>query len=96
MATVTYPGEASPAPAGAVITVSFLLDGQEYTAVNASVAKFDETICFLILCPPGTTSTTALEQAVPGWLASRGHADGSAIGAACPGRSARWAWGAAE
>ncbi len=31
---VTYYGEAGPGPAGTVLTVDFVLDGQEYTADN--------------------------------------------------------------
>ncbi len=31
---VTYYSEAGPGPAGSVLTVSFELDGQEYTAIN--------------------------------------------------------------
>ncbi len=32
--TVTHYGENAPRPAGTVLTVSFLLDGQDYTAIN--------------------------------------------------------------
>ena len=31
---VLYYGEAGPRPAGTVLTVDFVLDGQEYTAIN--------------------------------------------------------------
>ena len=40
---VTYYGEAGPGPAGTVLTVDFVLDGQEYTAINGGPEfTFDE------------------------------------------------------
>ena len=49
--TVTRYGEAGPGPAGTVLTVSFLLDGQEYTAINGGpLFSFDEAISLLINC----------------------------------------------
>lgn len=48
---VTYYGEAGPGPAGTVLTVDFLLDGQEYTAINGGPQfTFDEAISLLINC----------------------------------------------
>ena len=48
---VTYYGEAGPGPAGTVLTVDFLLDGQEYTAINGGPQfNFDEAISLLINC----------------------------------------------
>ena len=35
---VTHYGEAGPRPAGTVLTVDFVLDGQEYTAINGGPA----------------------------------------------------------
>ena len=48
---VTYYGEAGPRPAGMVLTVDFVLDGQEYTAINGGPEfTFDEAISLLINC----------------------------------------------
>ncbi|MGZ8752918.1 MAG: VOC family protein, partial [Acidimicrobiia bacterium] len=48
---VTYYGEAGPGPVGTVLTVDFLLDGQEYTAINGGPQfTFDEAISLLINC----------------------------------------------
>ena len=49
--TVTYYGEGAPGPAGTVMTVDFVLDGQEYTAINGGPQfTFDEAISLLINC----------------------------------------------
>ena len=48
---VTHYGEAGPRPAGTVLTVDFVLDGQEYTAINGGPEfTFDEAISLLINC----------------------------------------------
>jgi predicted 3-demethylubiquinone-9 3-methyltransferase (glyoxalase superfamily) len=48
---VTYYGEAGPRPAGMVLTVEFVLDGQEYVAINGGPQfTFDEAISLLINC----------------------------------------------
>ncbi len=48
---ITYFGEAGPREAGMVLTVDFLLDGQEYTAINGGPDfTFDESISLLINC----------------------------------------------
>jgi predicted 3-demethylubiquinone-9 3-methyltransferase (glyoxalase superfamily) len=48
---VSYYGEAGPRPAGTVLTVEFVLDGQEFTAINGGPQfTFDEAISFLINC----------------------------------------------
>ncbi len=44
-------GEGMPLPAGTAMTVSFTLDGQEFTALNGGpVFKFNESVSFYILC----------------------------------------------
>lgn len=44
-------GEAGPGPAGSVLTVEFVLDGQPYTAINGGPQfTFDEAISLLINC----------------------------------------------
>jgi predicted 3-demethylubiquinone-9 3-methyltransferase (glyoxalase superfamily) len=48
---VTYYGEAGPRPAGTVLTVEYVLDGQEFTAINGGPEfTFDEAISLLITC----------------------------------------------
>lgn len=48
---ISYYGEAGPRPAGTVLTVDFVLDGQEFTAINGGPEfTFDEAISFLIHC----------------------------------------------
>src|SRR4029077_15604428 len=48
---VTYYGEAAPGPAGTVLAVEFVLDGQEYTAINGGPEfTFDEAISLLVNC----------------------------------------------
>jgi predicted 3-demethylubiquinone-9 3-methyltransferase (glyoxalase superfamily) len=48
---VSYYGEAGPRPAGTVLTVDFVLDGQEFTAINGGPEfTFDEAVSFLIEC----------------------------------------------
>jgi predicted 3-demethylubiquinone-9 3-methyltransferase (glyoxalase superfamily) len=51
IASVTRYGEAGPREAGTVLTVDFVLDGQEFTAINGGTQfTFDEAISFLISC----------------------------------------------
>ncbi|MEW6472428.1 MAG: VOC family protein [Actinomycetota bacterium] len=48
---VSHYTEAGPRPAGMVMTVSFVLDGQEYVALNGGPEfKFSEAISLLINC----------------------------------------------
>ncbi len=48
---VTRYGDAGPGPKGAVMTVNFVLDGQEFTALNGGpVFKFTEAISFTVDC----------------------------------------------
>ena len=48
---VTHYGEGGPKPAGSVLTVDFVLDGQEYTAINGGPQfTFDEAISLLVNC----------------------------------------------
>lgn len=48
---VTRYGEAGPRSAGTVMTVDFVLDGQEFTAINGGPEfTFDEAVSFLINC----------------------------------------------
>ena len=48
---VTYYNEAGPRPAGTVLSVAFVLDGQEYLAINGGPQfTFDEAISFMVNC----------------------------------------------
>ena len=48
---VTRYGEAGPGPKGSVMTVRFLLHGQEFTALNGGpIFKFTEAISFMVHC----------------------------------------------
>jgi predicted 3-demethylubiquinone-9 3-methyltransferase (glyoxalase superfamily) len=48
---ISYFGEAGPRPAGMVLTVSFELEGQEFTALNGGPEfKFTEAISLLVNC----------------------------------------------
>ena len=48
---ITYYNDAGPGPAGSVLTVSFELDGQEYTGINGGPQfTFDEAVSLLISC----------------------------------------------
>jgi predicted 3-demethylubiquinone-9 3-methyltransferase (glyoxalase superfamily) len=49
--TVTHYGEAGPRDAGMVLTVDFVLDGQQLTALNGGPQfTFDEAISFVVHC----------------------------------------------
>ena len=48
---ITYYSEAGPGPAGTVLTVTFELDGQEYTGINGGpMFTFDEAVSLLVHC----------------------------------------------
>ncbi len=48
---VSYYGEAGPRPAGTILTVDFVLDGQPFTAINGGPDfTFSEAISLLVNC----------------------------------------------
>ncbi|MYV56432.1 VOC family protein [Streptomyces sp. SID3212] len=48
---ISYYGEAGPGEAGTVLTVEFVLDGQDYLAINGGPQfTFDEAVSFAIDC----------------------------------------------
>lgn len=48
---ITRYGDAGPLPAGTVLTVTFELDGQEFTALNGGPEfKFTEAVSFFVHC----------------------------------------------
>jgi len=48
---VSYYSDAGPGKAGTVLTVDFVLDGQEFTAINGGPQfHFDEAVSFLVNC----------------------------------------------
>jgi predicted 3-demethylubiquinone-9 3-methyltransferase (glyoxalase superfamily) len=51
ISSVSYYGEAGPRPSGTVLTVDFVLDGQEFTAINGGPQfPFTEAVSLLITC----------------------------------------------
>jgi predicted 3-demethylubiquinone-9 3-methyltransferase (glyoxalase superfamily) len=76
---VTHYTEAGPGPAGTVLTVSFLLDGQKLTAINGGPQfTFDEAISFEISCKDQAevdyywdTLSEGGEESQCGWLKDR-------------------------
>lgn len=73
---VSHYGEAGPRPAGTVLTVSFELDGQPFTALNGGPQfSFDEAISFEIACRDQdevdhywNALTEGGEESMCGWL----------------------------
>src|SRR3954449_10051815 len=48
---IFYYGEAGPRPAGMVLTVDFVLDGQDFTAINGGPEfTFNESVSLLVNC----------------------------------------------
>jgi predicted 3-demethylubiquinone-9 3-methyltransferase (glyoxalase superfamily) len=76
---VTYYGEAGPREAGMVLTVDFVLDGQQYTAINGGPDfTFNEAVSLLINCADQaeidhywTCLTEGGEEGPCGWLKDR-------------------------
>jgi predicted 3-demethylubiquinone-9 3-methyltransferase (glyoxalase superfamily) len=76
---VSYYGEAGPREAGMVLTVDFLLDGQELTAINGGPDfTFDEAISLMINCRDQdeidyywTKLSEGGEEGPCGWLKDR-------------------------
>jgi len=76
---VSYYGEAGPRPAGTVLTVDFVLDGQVITAINGGPEfTFDEAISLLINCADQdevdyywAKLTEGGEEGQCGWLKDR-------------------------
>ena len=73
---VTHYTEGGPGRAGDVMTVNFVLDGQEYTAINGGpMFTFDEAISLLVNCADQdeidyywATLSEGGEEGVCGWL----------------------------
>ena len=76
---ISHFGEAGPRPAGMVLTVSFELDGHEFTALNGGPEfKFNEAISFQIRCETQdevdqywAKLTEGGEEGPCGWLKDR-------------------------
>jgi len=77
--TVSHYGDAGPREAGMVLTVDFVLDGQEFTAINGGPEfTFDEAVSFLINCVGQdevdhywSKLTEGGEESQCGWLKDR-------------------------
>jgi predicted 3-demethylubiquinone-9 3-methyltransferase (glyoxalase superfamily) len=73
---ITYYPEAGPGPAGSVLTVDFVLDGQPYIALNGGPQfTFDEAISLLVNCADQAevdyywnTLSEGGEESMCGWL----------------------------
>ena len=73
---VSHFGEAGPGPAGTVLTVTFQLDGQEFTALNGGPHfTFTEAISFFVNCETQqevdelwAKLTAGGEESMCGWL----------------------------
>lgn len=76
---VSHYTDAGPRPAGTVLTVDFVLDGQEFTAINGGPEfTFDEAISLLITCADQdeidhywAALTEGGEESQCGWLKDR-------------------------
>jgi predicted 3-demethylubiquinone-9 3-methyltransferase (glyoxalase superfamily) len=76
---IFYYGEAGPRPAGMVLTVDFVLDGQDYTAINGGPEfTFNESISLLVNCADQaevdyywSTLCDGGEEGQCGWLKDR-------------------------
>jgi predicted 3-demethylubiquinone-9 3-methyltransferase (glyoxalase superfamily) len=76
---VTHYNEAGPRPAGTVLTVEFVLDGQEFVAINGDPEfTFDEAISLMITCEDQeeidyywSKLTEGGEEGPCGWLKDR-------------------------
>jgi len=76
---VTHYGEAGPREAGMVLTVDFVLDGQQVTALNGGPEfTFDEAVSFVIHCTDQaevdrywSRLTEGGEEGVCGWCKDR-------------------------
>ena len=74
-----------------MLTVDFVLDGQEYTAINGGPEfTFDEAISLLINCADQDEVDYYWNKLSEG--ARRASADGSRTSSACRGRSRRPGW----
>ena len=77
--TVLYYGEAGPRAAGMVLTVDFVLDGNEYIAINGGPEfKFTEAISLMVNCADQdeidyywAKLTEGGEESMCGWLKDR-------------------------
>jgi predicted 3-demethylubiquinone-9 3-methyltransferase (glyoxalase superfamily) len=77
--TITHYPEGAQQPAGTVLTVDFVLDGQEYTAINGGPAfTFNEAISLMINCADQDEIdyywdklTEGGEESMCGWLKDR-------------------------
>jgi predicted 3-demethylubiquinone-9 3-methyltransferase (glyoxalase superfamily) len=76
---ILYYGEAAPRPAGTVLTVEFVLDGQDFTVINGGPEfTFNEAISLSIDCADQaevdyywTRLTDGGEEGPCGWLKDR-------------------------
>jgi predicted 3-demethylubiquinone-9 3-methyltransferase (glyoxalase superfamily) len=77
MLRISHYGEGSPGPAGQVMTAEFVLDGQEFVALNGGPHfKFTEAISFVVNCDSqdevdyfwNTFTADGGQESMCGWL----------------------------
>jgi predicted 3-demethylubiquinone-9 3-methyltransferase (glyoxalase superfamily) len=76
---VTHYTEGSPGPVGSVMSVTFLLDGQEYTGINGGpLFSFSEAVSLLVNCADQAEVdyywdklSAGGEESMCGWLKDR-------------------------
>ena len=76
---ITHYGAAGPRPAGTVMTIDFVLDGEPFTAINGGPQfSFDEAVSFVIHCAGQEeidsyweTLSEGGEEGPCGWLKDR-------------------------
>jgi len=77
--SVSHYGEAGPMPSGMVLAVDFVLDGQDYTAINSGASfEFNESLSFRVNCASQEEVdhywdhlSTGGEEGQCGWLKDR-------------------------
>jgi predicted 3-demethylubiquinone-9 3-methyltransferase (glyoxalase superfamily) len=69
---ITRYGESAPGPKGSVMAVAFILDGQEFRALNGGpLFKFTEAISFIVNCETQEDVDTYWEELLEGGQESR-------------------------
>ena len=85
--SVTRYGDAGPGPKGSVMTASFQLEGQQFTALNGGPQfKFTEAISFVVNCETQEEVDELWDKLSAGG-GETSNAAGSRTSSACPGRS---------
>jgi len=85
-------GDAGPGPKGSVMTASFLLEGQEFVALNGGpIFTFTPAISFVVNCRTQAEVDRLWDNLSPR-EGNQGNAAGLRISTVCLGRSCRRYW----